>query len=115
MAQEMTRDSAISLWDTSAAEEDFINPMLDDAVVDVAIVGGGFTGLSTALHCAEQGLSAHVLEAKHIGYGGSGRNVGLVNAGVWHPPAKVREKLGDTFGPRFVERFGEGPEKVFSL
>ncbi|WP_261385583.1 NAD(P)/FAD-dependent oxidoreductase [Tateyamaria omphalii] len=111
----MKRNGAISLWDTSAAEEDYTNPMTEDATVDVAIVGGGFTGLSTALHCAEVGLKALVLEANHIGYGGSGRNVGLVNAGVWHPPAKVREKLGDTYGPRFVQRFGEGPEKVFSL
>lgn len=111
----MTRNGAISLWDTSSTEADYSNPMVRDATVDVAIVGGGFTGLSTALHCAESGLSALVLEANHIGYGGSGRNVGLVNAGVWHPPAKVREKLGDTYGPRFVQRFGEGPQRVFSL
>lgn len=111
----MERRPAISLWDASAAEEDYAHPLGGDVSVDVAIVGGGFTGLSTALHCAEQGLSAHVLEANRIGFGGSGRNVGLVNAGVWHPPAKVREKLGDVYGPRFVQRFGEGPEKVFSL
>ena len=111
----MSKDAAISLWDSSSAEEDYSNEDLCNDKVDVAIVGGGFTGLSTALHCAENGLSAHVLEAKQIGFGGSGRNVGLVNAGVWHPPAKVREKLGDIYGPRFVKRFGEGPEKVFSL
>ncbi|MEM6387954.1 MAG: FAD-binding oxidoreductase [Pseudomonadota bacterium] len=111
----MERQTTISLWDSSAAEKDYTNPLGGDVSVDVAIVGGGFTGLSTALHCAERGLSAHVLEANHIGFGGSGRNVGLVNAGVWHPPAKVREKLGDTYGRRFVEHFGEGPEKVFSL
>ena len=78
-------------------------------------MGGGFTGLSTALHCAERGLSAQVLEAERIGHGGSGRNVGLVNAGVWYPPAKVRDALGPTYGPRFVERFGEAPSTVFSL
>ena len=111
----MKRDSTISLWDSSAVEEDYENPLLGDQKVDVAIVGGGFTGLSTALHCAEKGLSAHVLEANHIGYGGSGRNVGLVNAGVWHPPAKVRKQLGDTYGPKFVQRFGAAPEMVFSL
>ena len=111
----MERRPAISLWDVSATEEDVTSPLEGDVSVDVAIVGGGFTGLSTALHCAEQGLSAHVLEANRIGFGGSGRNVGLVNAGVWHPPAKVREKLGDVYGPRFVQRFGEGPQKVFSL
>ncbi len=111
----MITDSPISLWDVSAEEPDIRNPMTGDAEADVAIVGGGFTGLSTALHCAEKGLSAHVLEAKHIGFGGSGRNVGLVNAGVWHPPAAVREKLGDKYGPRFVTRFGEGPAQVFDL
>ncbi|MEM6913383.1 MAG: FAD-dependent oxidoreductase, partial [Pseudomonadota bacterium] len=111
----MERKTAISLWDASAVEKEYSKPLDGDVTVDVAIVGGGFTGLSTALHCAEKGLSAHVLEANQIGYGGSGRNVGLVNAGVWHPPAKVREKLGETYGPRFVEQFGAAPEKVFSL
>ena len=71
--------------------------------------------LSTALHCAERGLSALVLEAEQIGFGGSGRNAGLVNAGVWYPPAKVREALGPTYGPRFVERFAAAPSYVFSL
>ena len=46
--------------------------------VDVAIIGAGYTGLSTALHAALKGLTAHVVEAQHIGYGGSGRNVGLI-------------------------------------
>lgn len=111
----MGTNHPISLWDTTAKEPEVINPMISDGDVDVAIVGGGFTGLSTALYCAERGLSAHVLEAKHIGFGGSGRNVGLVNAGVWHPPAAVRTKLGDLYGPRFVKCFGEGPAKVFDL
>ncbi|MEO0957500.1 MAG: FAD-binding oxidoreductase [Pseudomonadota bacterium] len=111
----MTQDSPISLWDASAEEPDIQSPLARDAETDVAIVGGGFTGLSTALHAAEKGLGAHVLEAHQIGFGGSGRNVGLVNAGVWHPPAAVRQKLGDTYGPRFVKCFGDGPAKVFSL
>lgn len=111
----MGRENPISLWDASAEEPDMDNPMTGDSQTDVAIVGGGFTGLSTALHCAERGLAAHVLEARHVGFGGSGRNVGLVNAGVWHPPAAVRRKLGDTYGPRFIRRFGEGPAQVFSL
>jgi len=105
----------ISLWDSSSVEEDYHNPELGDVAVDVAIIGGGYTGLSTALHCAQKGLSANVLEAKRIGYGGSGRNVGLVNAGVWHPPDKVRKALGAVYGPRFVARFGAAPQKVFDL
>ena len=111
----MRFDSPISLWDVSAEEPDIQSSLDGDTETDVAIVGGGFTGLSTALYSAEKGLSAHVLEAKQIGFGGSGRNVGLVNAGVWHPPAAVRKKLGDTYGPRFIKRFGAGPSQVFSL
>ncbi|SLN52346.1 NAD(P)/FAD-dependent oxidoreductase [Roseisalinus antarcticus] len=111
----MTRDKPISLWAASAQEPDVAAPLSGADTVDVAIVGGGFTGLSTALHCAEAGLSAHVLEAEQLGHGGSGRNVGLVNAGVWHPPAAVRTALGPTYGPRFTERFGAAPEYVFSL
>ena len=78
--------SPVSLWDGSAEEADLDAPMHGDVTTDLAIVGGGFTGLSTALHAAELGLDCHVLEAKRIGYGGSGRNVGLVNAGLWLPP-----------------------------
>ncbi|MEM6696083.1 MAG: FAD-binding oxidoreductase [Pseudomonadota bacterium] len=105
----------ISLWDRSAQEPDYSAPFPGEARADVAIIGGGFTGLSTALHCAEQGLNAHVIEARQVGFGGSGRNVGLVNAGLWQPPAKVAAALGPDYGPRFVARFGEGPEYVFSL
>lgn len=105
----------MSLWDSTAVEADIAQPFTTEDHVDVAIVGGGFTGLSTALHCAERGLSAHVLEAEHVGFGGSGRNVGLVNAAMWAPPRRVREQLGQTYGPRFIERFGKGPETVFNL
>jgi glycine/D-amino acid oxidase-like deaminating enzyme len=44
---------------------------------DVAIVGGGFTGVSAALHLAEAGVNAAVLESRYIGWGASGRNGGF--------------------------------------
>jgi glycerol-3-phosphate dehydrogenase len=76
------KNTAISLWDISALESPINSPLSGDIDTDVAIVGGGFTGLSTALHLAEKGVEAQVLEAETIGYGGSGRNAGLVNAGL---------------------------------
>ena len=48
---------------------------------DVAIIGGGFTGLSAALHLAEAGFSVVVLEAHRVGFGASGRNGGQVHPG----------------------------------
>ena len=48
-----------------------------DLSVDVAIVGGGFTGLSAALHLAQAGVSVAVLEAETPGWGASGRNGGF--------------------------------------
>lgn len=49
---------------------------------DVLVIGGGFTGLSAALACAEKGYSVTLLEAKTIGYGASGRNGGQLIPGL---------------------------------
>jgi NADPH-dependent 2,4-dienoyl-CoA reductase/sulfur reductase-like enzyme len=107
--QVMTGSSAVSLWDETSEELYQASPMPADIKTDLAIVGGGYTGLSTALHAAEKGLDACVLEARQIGFGGSGRNVGLLNAGLWLPPQDVRARLGGERGGRLVDILGEGP------
>lgn len=111
----MNNSSAISLWDASAVEKPQTTEMPGDISVDLAIVGGGFTGLSTALHASELGIDCHVFEAKQIGYGGSGRNVGLVNAGLWLPPQDVRHRLGERKGAALIKVLAEAPEYVQSL
>jgi len=103
------------LWAASAPPAPEASPLQGHATVDVAIVGAGYTGLSAALHLAEGGASALVLEAHDIGFGGSGRNVGLVNAGMWVMPAALPERLGPVHGPRLLERLGDGPSVVFDL
>ena len=57
-------------------------PMLKGQVrADVCIVGGGYTGLSAALHLAERGYDVVLLEAHRVGFGASGRNGGQVGSG----------------------------------
>jgi gamma-glutamylputrescine oxidase len=51
-------------------------PLAGEQVFDVCIVGGGISGLSAALHLAERGMRVALLEARHLGYGGSGRSGG---------------------------------------
>ncbi len=52
-----------------------------DLSCDVCVVGGGYTGLSTALHLAQRGYDVIVLEAQRVGFGASGRNGGQVSMG----------------------------------
>ena len=67
-----------------------------DLDVDVAIVGGGYTGLWTALALRERdpSLTVALLEASRIGEGPSGRNGGFLH-GYWSSLATLREVLGD--------------------
>jgi gamma-glutamylputrescine oxidase len=66
-----------------------------DIDVDVVIIGGGFTGINTALELAEKGITdIAILEAKHLGYGGTGRNGGQIMAGLGHDINTVKKHVG---------------------
>ena len=82
---------------------------------DVVVIGAGYTGLSTALHLAQAGASVAVLESRDVGFGGSGRNVGLVNAGMWVTPDEVAASLGTHYGERLLRVLGDAPRLVFEL
>lgn len=103
------------LWERSAPPPPATAPLKGDIAVDVAVVGAGFTGLSAALHLAEGGAAVAVLEGVEIGYGGSGRNVGLVNAGMWVMPEELPAVLGATHGERLLDLLGDAPRAVFEL
>ncbi len=65
-----------------------------DGNYDVAVIGGGFTGLSAALACAEKGLKVALFEAKTIGFGASGRNGGQLIPGLRWSMREIDEEFG---------------------
>jgi gamma-glutamylputrescine oxidase len=67
----------------STADPAPAHPRLTEEIdVDLAVVGGGCTGLSAALHAAERGLGVAVLEGGKVGWGASGRNGGQIIPGL---------------------------------
>ena len=78
-------------------------PPLDaDKTVSVAIIGGGYAGLSTALHLAERGVDVAVLEAREPGWGASGNNGGQLNPGLKLDPDAVEAAFGIDLGRRMI-------------
>lgn len=103
------------LWEKTAPAAPQTRPLDGAVTTEVAIIGAGYTGLSTALHLAERGISSVVLEAAEIGFGGSGRNVGLVNAGMWVMPEDLIATLGQDYGNRLLDFLGAGPSYVWEM
>ena len=104
-----------SLYAETARPAPETPPLDGDRSVSVAIVGGGYTGLSTALHLAEQGVDVAVLEAHEPGWGASGRNGGQVNPGLKHDPDQIEAHFGTDLGARMVAFSGSAPNVVFDL
>ena len=76
-------------WYAVTAQDGPAYPALDgDARADVCIIGGGYAGLSAALHLAERGISVILLEANRVGWGASGRNGGQLGYG---PRAEIED------------------------
>lgn len=103
------------LWEASAPPAPATGALAEPIAADVVVIGAGFTGLSAALHAAEAGARVAVVEAVDIGFGGSGRNVGLVNAGMWVMPEVLPSELGDRYGARLLQLLGDAPKQVFDL
>ncbi|WPN30693.1 FAD-binding oxidoreductase [Pseudomonas sp. P5_109] len=103
------------LWEKLTPQRPDNSALKGEVTVDVCVIGAGFTGLSAAVHLLEQGKSVCVLEAHRAGHGGSGRNVGLVNAGMWIPPDEIEAGFGSEVGSQLNRMLGAAPSLVFSL
>jgi glycine/D-amino acid oxidase-like deaminating enzyme len=103
------------LWEKTAPAAPHTSELTANVTTEVVIVGAGFTGLSAALHLAERGIKVVVLEGKEIGFGGAGRNVGLINGGMWVMPKELPGVLGSLYGDRLIDILGNAPLLVRDL
>lgn len=86
---------APSYYSASVNRELAFEPLQGEQRADVCVVGGGFSGLNTAIELAERGLSVVLLEAHRIGWGASGRNGGQLIRGVGHDVEQFTNILGE--------------------
>ncbi|MDV6320713.1 FAD-dependent oxidoreductase, partial [Chromohalobacter sp. HP20-39] len=82
---------------------------------DVLVIGGGYTGLSTALHLAERGTQVTVLEANDPGWGASGRNGGQVNPTLKHDPDELVSLFGAARAEPLIDAVSRSADLVFDL
>lgn len=104
-----------SLYAETATPPADTPPLVGPSRADVCIVGGGFTGLSAAMHLAEAGAEVVVLEANEPGWGASGRNGGQVNPGLKKNPDEVERDFGPELGARMLALSYGAPDAVFDL
>lgn len=103
------------LWAETAAAKPELTSLQGELHTEVAVIGGGYTGLSAALHLARAGRECILLEAEDIGHGGAGRNVGLVNAGLWLMPDELLRLAGAEYGEKLLQVLGDSPDLVYGL
>ncbi|NUU03975.1 NAD(P)/FAD-dependent oxidoreductase [Herbaspirillum robiniae] len=104
-----------SLWAATGSAAVDAPPLMQSTRCDVAIVGAGYTGLSTALHLAESGVSVCVVDAAEPGWGASGRNGGQVIPGLKYDPDQLRVMFGTTVADPLIAAIGSAADTVFDL
>ncbi len=82
------------MWEATSNKKKQRSPLSVNQECDVVIIGGGFTGLSTAYHLQKKNIKTIVLEKSYIGSGASGRNGGQILTGFIDPMSSLAKKKG---------------------
>ncbi|WP_339109711.1 FAD-binding oxidoreductase [Thioclava sp. GXIMD4216] len=105
-----------TLWYATAAPAPQTRPLQGDVQADVCIVGAGYSGLTTALELAKQGVSVVVLERAQVGFGGSGRNAGHCTPTFTHYSLPdLRRVLGEPWAERLIHRQTRANDRVGAM
>jgi glycine/D-amino acid oxidase-like deaminating enzyme len=111
-----TSDPRSSLWYWTAPAAPETPPLEESGRYDVAVIGGGYTGLSAALHLAAGGARVVLLEARDPGFGASGRNHGQVVPVLGrYGPEELVARLGPELGERMNAWIAASADLVFEL
>jgi len=103
-----------TVWRLTAPVLPPMSPLTELVDTDVAIVGGGFTGLMAAITLREQGRRVIVVDATEPGWGASGRNNGQVIPGFKWDPRELVARFGHDKGTKLAAWGGAAPDLVFS-
>lgn len=106
---------ARSLWQATLAGRPSLPPLTGSHRCDVAIIGGGYTGLSTARYLAAKGLAPIVIEANRIGWGASGRNGGVVEGKFRLSFSDIARRFGIETARRMHDLGNEAVDHVAEL
>ncbi|QPC42891.1 FAD-binding oxidoreductase [Kaustia mangrovi] len=105
-----------TLWYATAAPPADTAPLQGTVRADVCVVGGGYTGLTTALELARAGVRTVLLEAQEIGFGGSGRNAGHCTPTFTHYSlAELSGVLGEPWAQRLIARQTQANRRVADM
>src|SRR5712672_1820254 len=102
-----------SLWAAMTPPGPDLPELLGTAEADVVVIGGGFTGLSTALHLREAGVDVAIVEAAEPGWGASGRNNGQVIPTLSRPDPEDIIAKHRAAGERFVGLLRDSASVLF--
>jgi glycine/D-amino acid oxidase-like deaminating enzyme len=104
-----------SLWAATTPVGPALPTLEGEQTSDVVVIGAGFTGLSTAIHLRETGVSATVIEAAEPGWGASGRNNGqVIPTLAGHDPSAMVKRHGEA-GERFNAVLRDSASYLFDL
>ncbi|WP_317057659.1 NAD(P)/FAD-dependent oxidoreductase [Roseovarius rhodophyticola] len=99
---------------TTEALEPF-EPLRGETRADACVIGGGFTGLSAALHLAERGYDVALVEAHRVGFGASGRNGGQLGSGQRQDQQSLEKLVGREDAAKLWELAEEAKALVKAL
>ncbi|TBW40698.1 FAD-binding oxidoreductase [Siculibacillus lacustris] len=104
-----------SLWAAVTPPRAVTTSLAGEVRADVAVIGAGFTGLTTALRLAERGRSVVIVEAAAVGWGASGRNNGQVIPTMTGAEPDAMARRFGAVGERFAQLVADSAQGLFDL